>query len=300
MNVLDLCAGIGGFSLGIRAAVPEARTVCYVEREAFACSVLVAQMEAGRLDPAPIWTDLRTLDGRPWRGVVDLVTAGFPCQPHSFAGKRRGVEDERWLFDDILRIIEEVSPTYVFLENVPGLRTSGLHLVLQGLSGIGFDAEWDVFSAAEVGAPHLRKRLFILGAHPDRQGESQSKGGEQGQRRRTGDVGEEVSHPDRGLPPRRNAREDGGPTQESPRRSSEMAHSDDEGSPVGKGKPGNHEQERSSPVGDGWWAAESEVGRVVDGFPGRVDQLRALGNAVIPLVVTHAWRELTSRLTESR
>ncbi len=269
MNVLDLCAGIGGFSLGIRAAVPEARTVCYVEREAFACSVLVAQMEAGRLDPAPIWTDLRTLDGRPWRGVVDLITAGFPCQPHSFAGKRRGVEDERWLFDDILRIIEEVSPTYVFLENVPGLRTSGLHLVLQGLSGIGFDAEWDVFSAAEVGAPHIRKRLFILGSHPEGRRAMPEKQPRQ--------LHISVSHGQDGT----------------------MAHANSTRPQEWQQGPEEESQARKESTGGCWWAAESEVGRVVDGFPGRVDQLRALGNAVVPLVVAHAWRELTSRLTGS-
>jgi len=126
VNVLDLCAGIGGMSLGVRRAVPSARTVCYVEREAFCCAVLVKQMQLGALDTGPVWTDLATFDGLPWRGKVDLVTAGFPCQPFSFAGDRNQLDDHRWLWPDIERIIASVQPGLVFLENVPGLVVEGV------------------------------------------------------------------------------------------------------------------------------------------------------------------------------
>ena len=147
----------------------------YVEREAYAAAVLVARMDDETLDRAPIWDDLKTFDGRPWRGRVDLVAGGFPCQPFSVAGKRRGTEDARWLWPDIARIVEEVEPSVVFLENVPGLIRSGLHHVLKDLARLGFDAEWDRFRASDVGAPHRRERVFIL-AH--REGElSRGTGG---------------------------------------------------------------------------------------------------------------------------
>ena len=117
-NVLSICAGAGGLDLGLRMAEPTARTVLYVEHEATACLQLVARMEDGSLDPAPLWTDLRTLDGRPWRGVVDCIIGGIPCQPHSIAGKRLGAADERDLWPDTARVIGDVRPEWVFLENV--------------------------------------------------------------------------------------------------------------------------------------------------------------------------------------
>lgn len=186
-SVLSLCSGVGGLELGLKLAIPRARTVCYVERDNYAAATHVVRMADQALDPAPVWDDIATLDGRPWRGRVDLVTAGFPCTPASVAGKRQGTADERWLWADIARIIGEVEPRFVFLENVPGLLTvagsgdaclSGLDRsmeepsdlaaggaiaeVLRSLATLGFDAIWDCFSAAEVGASHQRERLFIL------------------------------------------------------------------------------------------------------------------------------------------
>lgn len=142
--------------------IPHARTVCMVEREASAVAALVARMQDGWLDDAPIWTDLATFDGKPWRGVVDCITAGFPCQPWSVAGQRRGTLDDRWIWPHIARIIGEVQPRWVFLENVPGLLRYGLSSVLADLAAQRFDAEWLVVSAAEVGAPHKRERVFIM------------------------------------------------------------------------------------------------------------------------------------------
>lgn len=161
-RILSLCSGGGGLDLGVRLALPTARVVCYVEIDAYACAVLAARMEDKALDEAPVWSDLRTFDGQLWRGVVDLVIAGFPCQPWSTAGRRRGTADERWLWDDIARIVREIEPRWVFLENVPGLVRGGLEHVLRDLALCGFDAEWDCFSAAQVGASHIRERLFIL------------------------------------------------------------------------------------------------------------------------------------------
>lgn len=122
-------------------------------------------MEEALLDQAPIWSDLTTFDGAPWRGRVDLITAGFPCQPFSAAGSQLGLDDHRWIWPDIARIIGEVGPRYVFLENVPGVLKHGGPAVLSDLDGLGFDAEWGMLSASAVGAPHRRERWWCL-AHP--------------------------------------------------------------------------------------------------------------------------------------
>jgi DNA (cytosine-5)-methyltransferase 1 len=163
MNVLSLCSGIAGLDLGIKAAFPEARTVCYVEAEPYCQRVLLARMADGLIDSAPIWGDLREFDGRPWRGAVDAVAGGFPCQPVSKAGKHLGDKDERWLWPDFRRAIREVGPQHVLLENVPGLLGRGFGDVLRDLAEMGFNAEWGVLPARAVGAPHLRERVFVLG-----------------------------------------------------------------------------------------------------------------------------------------
>ncbi len=163
MNGLAICAGIGGIELGLRLAIGELyKTVCYVEREAFAAAVIVARMEDKMLDFAPVWDDLQTFDGTIWRGKVDIITAGFPCQPWSVAGKRSGRDDDRWIWPGIVRIIREIRPGFVLFENVPGLIRGGLGPVLASLAELGFDAEWDTFRASDVEAPHRRERLFIL------------------------------------------------------------------------------------------------------------------------------------------
>ena len=126
MNGLALCAGVGGLELGLSLAIPGYRTVGYVERDTYAAATLVARMADSALDTALVWDDITTFDGRPWRGVVDIVSAGFPCQPWSAAGQRRGTKDKRWLWPDIARIVREVGPMLVYLENVPGLLAGGL------------------------------------------------------------------------------------------------------------------------------------------------------------------------------
>ena len=159
---IELCAGYGGFSLGFRYGGFDVSTVAYVERDSYAAATLVARMEESRLDQAPIWDDLCTFDGAAWRGRVDIVTAGFPCQPFSTAGKQHGVDDDRWLWPDIAKIVADVGPSYVFLENVTGLVRHGLPHVLADLAELGFDAEWGVLSASDVGAPHRRQRVWVL------------------------------------------------------------------------------------------------------------------------------------------
>jgi DNA (cytosine-5)-methyltransferase 1 len=164
INVLSLFSGIGGLDLGVRLAIPDARTVCYVERELAACQIMGARMADGSLDDAPIFTDITAFDGRPWRGVVDLIIGGFPCQDLSVAGKRAGISGKRsGLWFEYVRIIREVEPRWVMVENVPPvLAFPAGHAVLRELAESGFDAEWVSVRASDVGAPHRRERVFVL------------------------------------------------------------------------------------------------------------------------------------------
>lgn len=167
-SVLSLCSGAGGLDLGVELAIPTARPVCYVEVEAYACEVLASRMEEGALAPAPLWSDLRTFDGHPWRGVVDLVAGGVPCQSWSVAGKRRGKRDPRHLWPEFKRILGECEAPFALVENVPGLVCfDGLGVIARELHAMGYRVAAGLFSADEVGAPHLRKRVFVLAYSED-------------------------------------------------------------------------------------------------------------------------------------
>lgn len=161
-TILSLCSGVGGLDLGLRVAQPNARTICFVEIEAFACAILAARMAENALDPAPIWTNLRTFDGKPWRGIVDCITAGYPCQPFSVAGKQKGSEDPRHLWPDVFRVVREINPPFCFFENVGGHLRLGFEQVHDDLRSVGYRVKAGLFTAQEVGAPHKRERLFIL------------------------------------------------------------------------------------------------------------------------------------------
>lgn len=166
INYLSLCAGGGGLDLGFEMAVEGSKPVCYVENEAFAIQVLVARMEEGWLGKAPIWSDLRTFDGKPWNGIVQAIIGGYPCQPWSLCGKRLGKKDPRHLWPHIGgRLIPEIQPDYCFFENVEGHLSLGFRDVRDELRALGYRVKAGLFSAAEVGASHIRKRLFILAAH---------------------------------------------------------------------------------------------------------------------------------------
>jgi DNA (cytosine-5)-methyltransferase 1 len=137
--------------------------VCAVEINPYAASVLVQRQNDGLLPPFPIWDDIRTFNGGPWRGIVDVVSGGFPCQDISSAGSGKGIAGEHsGLWKEMARIIGEVRPHFVFLENSPILTSRGLGTVLGNLAEMGYDAEWGVLGAADVGAPHIRKRIWVL------------------------------------------------------------------------------------------------------------------------------------------
>jgi DNA (cytosine-5)-methyltransferase 1 len=162
MNELALFAGIGGGILG--GQLLGFRTVCAVEWEHFPASILLVRQNAGLLPPFPIWDDVSTFDGHPWRGIVDVVSGGFPCQDLSAANQGGdGLDGERsGLWTEMGRIIGEVRPRYVFVENSPMLINNGLDRVLRDLSKMGFDARWGVMGADIVGAPHRRERLWLV------------------------------------------------------------------------------------------------------------------------------------------
>lgn len=255
LSVLSLCSGIGGLDLGIHRAF-RSRTVCYVEREAFAAAVLVARMEEERLDQAPIWDDLKTFRGREWRGKVDLVAAGYPCQPFSQAGKQQGGEDPRHLWPEVRRVVREVDPSLVVLENVRGHVRKGLGEVLEDLHELGFHGEPGLLSAGDVGLNHNRERVFVLAYKYS--------------------GGLEVLRSSGVLDGER-----------------ETLRGDSDGcrEAVCPGPEGSW-----GGVAEGLWpVVESGVRGVADGLPFRVDQLRALGNGVVPQQAEAALRELASR-----
>lgn len=164
MRTIALCDGYGGFELGLKLAGAHTRTICRVERNAHAAATLIARMSEGNLDRAHLWDDITTFDGARWAGQADLITAGLPCQPFSQAGERRGVDDIRWIWTDAARIIAEVGPQYVFLENVPQFVRLGLPHVISDLAGLGYHAAWGCFPASAVGAPHKRNRIWLWAA----------------------------------------------------------------------------------------------------------------------------------------
>jgi DNA (cytosine-5)-methyltransferase 1 len=162
-TVIAFCAGYGGIERGLDLAGLEHRVIAYVEIEAFAIANLVNKMENGLIPPAPIYTDLKTFPAHLFRDRVDLVTGGYPCQPFSAAGQRKGTDDPRHLWPYILDHIRSIRPVQCFFENVEGHISLGLSTVISDLEEDGYRATWGIFSAREVGAPHQRKRVYILG-----------------------------------------------------------------------------------------------------------------------------------------
>jgi DNA (cytosine-5)-methyltransferase 1 len=260
---LALCAGIGGIELGLKIALGDRiRTVCYVEREAFAAAALVARMEDKILDKAPIWDDLKSFDGKPWRGKVDLITGGYPCQPFSQAGKGLAAQDPRHLWPEFKRIIGEIGPSLVFCENVQGHVKRGFEAVLDDLHSLGYSVTAGVFSASEVGAPHERRRLFFLA---DRDGE-RCKGG----------IRSKMGDPSSTRLEGRRLHTLSGLNKKQP------------------WPPGPEDKSAWLQVRERTPHLEPAIRRVANGIPDRVDRLRALGNGVLPLVAAHAFATLAN------
>ena len=259
MNELALFAGAGGGILG--GKILGWRTICAVEYDKYAASVLVARQNDGCLEPFPIWDDVRTFDGKPWRGRVDVVSGGFPCQDISSAGKGAGIDGEKsGLWGEMARIIRQVRPRYVFVENSPMLTSRGLHRVLGDLAEMGFDAEWGVLGADDVGANHIRKRVWINACHPNR-----------------------------------NSKPAGTINGQAPRMQSMVANAAGGRCKGGSTKSEHCEPGSKRPTFRRVWQAEPDVGRVSNGVAARVDRLKCLGNGQVPAVAATAFKLLSER-----
>lgn len=161
LRTIELFAGGGGGVLG--SLMLGHMPVCYVEWDPYAQRILRQRIEDGLIPDAPIWDDVQTFNGNPWRGFVDVITGGFPCQDISVAGKGEGISGARsGLWGEMARIVCEVRPRFVFVENSPALVGRGLGTVLGDLAALGYDAQWGVLGADAVGAHHRRDRIWIL------------------------------------------------------------------------------------------------------------------------------------------
>jgi DNA (cytosine-5)-methyltransferase 1 len=305
MNELALFAGAGGGILG--GKLLGWRTICAVEWMPYPSSVLCARQNDKILESFPIWDDVQTFDGRPWRGLVDVISGGFPCQDISVAGKGAGIEGERSsMWGHMARIIDEVRPQYVFVENSPMLVTRGLDKVLGDLTEIGYDARWTIMAASDVGAPHQRKRFWMV-AHT-----------RYGSRGNLGTL-ETRDHP----PPEWSTYPNtvGGPSQQSTPvgdpYSLSLDFGEDVAYPSGNGLQGVGEDwEASGSVGlcngegcdqdpslwgtSAYWTVEPELGRVANGVACRVERLKAIGNGQVPLCAAEAWRYLMTPLPKKK
>ena len=262
MNELALFAGAGGGILG--GHLLGWRTVCAVEWEPYAASVLVQRQNDGILPPFPIWDDVQTFDGRPWRGIVDVVSGGFPCQDISAAGKGTGIDGERsGMWREMARIICEVRPQYAFIENSPMLTTRGLDVVLSDLASMGFDARWGVLGAADVGAPHQRDRIWVVADSNLQHGKWRPES------QQSSSISRQAWN-------------------QSCWRGSEMANAAISRLKIYNSSKGICNEFDAS----NWWEVEPDVGRVADGVAARVDRLKAIGNGQVPAVAATAWRIL--------
>ena len=270
LRELALFAGAGGGILG--GKLLGWRTVCAVEWDAYAASVLCARQNDGVLAPFPVWDDVQTFDGTQWRGRIDVVSGGFPCQDISAAGKGAGIDGARsGMWFHMARIIGEVRPQYAFVENSPMLTSRGLGRVLGDLAEMGYDARWGVLGAVHAGAPHKRDRIWIV-ADSNGMRELQPQGRECDFRGRAGNGCSELAYADR--------------EHEQGQQSSVFNQE-------GRTQPGER-QIGSRDDGATWWFAEPDVGRVAHGVAARVDRLRCIGNGQVPAVAALAWDMLTN------
>ena len=270
MKILDLFSGIGGFSLGLERAGMQTIAFCEVDP-------VCRQVLQKHWPDVPIFEDVKTLLAKDIHETVDVICGGFPCQDISVAGNGLGLAGERsGLWYEYRRLIEEIHPRYVIIENVAALRSRGLDEVLRCLDALGYDAEWHCIPASSVGAPHQRDRIWIV-AYPRHRG---------GRSIWTSETGEDASG-------QRSAYS--GETSGSGAEPTSVADA------IGEGSQGRlhwwADQERQGELGylgrcrakdgqpiENWWAVEPSVGRVAHGVSGRTHRLRQLGNAVVPQI----------------
>ena len=322
MRTIELCAGDGGGLLGdlILGHV----CIAAVEREPHCQAVLRARQQQTILPEFPIHDDVRTFDGKPWRGTVDVLAGGIPCQGFSGAGKQLGECDPRNLWPDTFRILKETRAPWFFLENVANLTSFDYWgIILQDLAAAGYDARWTVLSAGDVGAPHLRKRVWLLATDTGAF--------------RMADAAQQLPHRSRRARDRRPQPANGcGPMADTARErcreawtgqpkpekrtagSGPMGHASGQGLPQRPGPEGKRAHAAAMRTGGGaaqpdlggvadgvadpldrpeWWAVERGLPRVAGKQPHRADRLRAIGNGQVPLQRAIAWRLLGGPVT---
>jgi len=320
LTCLSLCTGYGGIELGLERAGIRLRPIAYVEREAFAAANLVAKIEAGEMAAAPVWTDVKTFPYADFHGRVGIMLAGYPCQPFSSAGQRKGEADERHLWPHIAAGIAACQPRFVFCENVEGHLSLGIKDVFNDLDQLGYSYAAGLFSAEEVGATHRRKRLFWLAysMHARREGRRDFSGvGRQQKLDETWPAG--PGQPQHGWEEPRTVGNAGGaepdriPDKPRPDVSEIGKPGADVGNAAGQRPCGGSEDSNSQQPEvpgarperfEGKRQTVSQLGGATDG-PGsrpdattnRVDRLRLLGNGVVPQTAAKAFTTLWQQLT---
>ena len=281
MRILDLFSGIGGFSLGLERAGMETVAFCEFDKKA----QLVLKKHWPKI---PIYDDVGELNGEKLKHLypIDLICGGFPCQPFSVAGKRKGKEDDRHLWPEYFRLIQEIRPRWVIGENVSGLINMGLDQVLSDLESASYSCQTLVIPACAVNAPHRRDRVWII-AHAEscddrkQDGQADTRGKDECGREtevwlKPGGSCEALAHTSgKGLQGNERIRSNEG--QDRVR---------------AKGADGTTPKCGNDGTGGGWWATEPSVGRVAHGVPKRVDRLKQLGNAVVPQIVEQIGRAI--------
>ena len=264
LNELALFAGAGGGILG--GHLLGWRTRVAVEIDPYARRVLLARQRDGMLPRFPIWDDVSTFDGKPWKGHIDVISGGFPCQDISIAGSGGGITGKRsGLWGEMARIVAEVVPQFVFVENSPALTSRGLGTVLGDLATLGFDARWGVLGAHHVGAPHRRDRIWVLASHPKRLNA--------------------LEQPQ--LEPRR-----GSPVDAAWHGSKEHLANANGAQRERDKRPQRKQAQHAHLGGSSWWEVEPGLGRVADGVANRMDRLKCTGNGQVGAVALLAWQTL--------
>lgn len=304
---MHLFAGAGGGILG--EILTGYRCVCAVEIDSYCQKILLARQRDGILPRFPIWDNVTTFDGIPWRGSIDIIAGGFPCTDISVAGKHRGIDGggQSGLWMEMARVIREVRPRFVFVENSPNLVTRDLGRVLGDLAEMGYDAEFGVLGADDVGAPHMRKRIWIVGSDATCQREWEVPA-----RSRTEGVGE--TNPDGmgGNVPNTDSERRGEESECECRFKDTSESGNDGGAEYVADSKSQCERESADQTNTksdkwqawnesgicSWWKTEPGVGRVVDGMGHRLDRLKAIGNGQVPRVAEIAWEVLVNRLNK--
>ena len=304
LRELALFAGAGGGILG--SILLGFRVVCAVEIDPYCREVLLRRQEEGHLEAFPIWDDVRSFDGKAWRGRVDIISLGPPCQGWSVAGKQAGVDDERNLWPEAYRVIQEVNPGYILFENVPGIRTY-LPVVIRDLRRAGYAVERPLtVAAAALGAGHIRRRVWIR-ADANEHGQQQQKGSkreEQGRHRdcaatalppHASGITERVTDDEASTEPRQRARVSSECILARGGEQTLLADDIRDGirEQPGRGRRASRAEETIL-ARTPWWDAEPGLARLVRRPPYRVDRISATGNIQVPAVARAAWELLTS------